>query len=210
VLSAQEDERRRIARELHDETTQQLTVLAMQLGMTTAGDAHSDDLLARSRALVTSMIDDVHRIIYHLRPSMLDDLGLLPAVKAYADRRFAESRVEVNCEFPPALPALAPELTTSLYRVAQEALNNIARHAHATAVLIACTVSDTDLALEIEDDGVGFDPQEMAQPRESGEGLGLLGMRERLALLGGRLEIESDAGRGTRVIAVVPINAAGA
>jgi signal transduction histidine kinase len=205
VISAQEEERRRIARELHDETTQQLTVLAMQLGLANADDAHTQELLARSRALVATMIDDVHRVIYDLRPSMLDDLGLLPAVRAYAEKRLGRTGIDVNCEFPPAMPPLSPEVTTALYRVAQEALTNIARHARATAVLIACTLNDAHVVLEIEDDGVGFVPARVSQPRETGEGLGLLGMRERLALLGGRLEIESEPGRGTRVIAMAPL-----
>jgi signal transduction histidine kinase len=205
VMTAQEEERRRIARELHDETTQQLTVLAMQLGLAVSQDAHTADLLARSRALVSTMIDDVHRVIFDLRPSMLDDLGLLPAVRAYADKRLAGSNVSVSYEFPPTLPPLSSELTTALYRVAQEAVNNIARHAHASAVLIACSFNDTHLVIELEDDGVGFEPEKLAQPRENGEGLGLLGMRERLTLIGGRLEIESDPGCGTRVVAVAPL-----
>jgi signal transduction histidine kinase len=205
VISAQEEERRRIARELHDDTTQQLTVLAMQLGLASAPDAHTRDLLTRSRALVATMIDSVHRVIYDLRPSMLDDLGLLPAVRTYAEKRLGPAGITVSCEFPATMPPLPSEVTTALYRVAQEALSNIGRHAHATAVLIACTLRGSDVVLEIEDDGVGFNPARVAQPRESGEGLGLLGMRERLALLGGQLEIESEPHRGTRIIAVAPL-----
>lgn len=205
VISAQEEERRRIARELHDETTQQLTVLAMQLGLAAPRDAHTEDLLGRARALVATMIDDIHRVIFDLRPSMLDDLGLLPAVQAYASKRLGAPGVQVSCEFPPAPPALTPELTTALYRVAQEAISNIARHARASAVMIACTIDDHHVVLEIEDDGAGFDPARVAQPKETGEGLGLLGMRERLALVGGQLDIESEPGRGTRVIARAPL-----
>jgi signal transduction histidine kinase len=210
VMSAQEEERRRIARELHDETTQQLTVLAMQLGLAMPHDAHTRELLERSRALVATMVDDIHRVIYDLRPSMLDDLGLLPAVRAFAEKRLVPAGVDVNCEFPISIPPLSPELTTALYRVAQEAVNNVARHAHASAVLIACTITDSHLTLEIEDDGAGFEPARVAQPRETGEGLGLLGMRERLTLVGGELEIESEPGRGTRVIASAPLPVHGA
>ena len=205
VISAQEEERRRIARELHDQTTQQLTALAMQLGSATAADAPTRALLERSHRLVTTMIDDVHRVIYDLRPSMLDDLGLLPAIRAYAERHLAAHGIRVHCEFPPVMPAIAPEATTALYRVVQEALTNISRHARAETVLIGCTVSEGHIVLEIEDDGVGFDPSRVAKPRESGEGLGLLGMRERLALLDGRLDVESETGRGTRVLAVLPL-----
>jgi signal transduction histidine kinase len=205
VISAQEEERRRIARELHDETTQQLTVLAMQLGMASATDDHTNELLARARALVAQMVDDVHRVIYDLRPTMLDDLGLLPAVRTYAEKRLAPAGIQVHCEFPAATPTLPAEVTTTLYRVAQEAMSNVARHARASAVFIACTVDGGHLTLEIEDDGVGFEPARVAQPRETGEGLGLLGMKERLTLLGGRLDIDSEPGHGTRVIAVAPL-----
>jgi signal transduction histidine kinase len=205
VISAQEEERRRIARELHDQTTQQLTALKMQLGSATRSDPQTADLLSRSQALVGAMIDDVHRIIHDLRPSMLDDLGLLPAIRAYADRHLAATGVDVHCEFPPAIPSLTPEATTALYRVAQEALTNVARHARADTVLIGCTVSAAQITLEIEDDGVGFDPAKVATPRETGEGLGLLGMRERLALLGGRVDVASERGRGTHVVVVLPL-----
>jgi signal transduction histidine kinase len=205
VISAQEEERRRIARELHDQTTQQLTALAMQLGAATAADAATRTLLARAHALVATMIDDIHRVIHDLRPSMLDDLGLLPAIRAYAERHLAAHGIRVQCEFPPAIPVMTPEATIALYRIAQEALSNISRHAHAETVLIGCTVNDTQIVLEIEDDGVGFNPATVAKPRENGEGLGLLGMRERLALLGGRLDVDSEAGLGTRVIAVLPL-----
>ena len=208
VISAQEEERRRIARELHDETTQQLTALALQIeSVSTATPEAAADTLARARALVRSAIDDLHRVIYDLRPSVLDDLGLLPAIRSYAETHLEPRGIEVHCEFPDAAPELSREATTALYRVGQEALTNVARHANAETVLIGCTVVDARIALEIEDDGVGFAPAAVARPRETGEGLGVLGMRERLALLGGRLEIESEPGRGTRVVAVLPLGA---
>ena len=136
---------------------------------------------------------------------MLDDLGLLPAVRAFAEKRLGAAGLQVSCEFPVLLPPLSPESTTTLYRVAQAALTNINRHARASTVLIACTVARNHVTLEIEDDGVGFEPALVAHPRETGEGLGLLGMRERLALLGGQLEIESEPGSGTRIIATAPL-----
>jgi signal transduction histidine kinase len=205
VISAQEEERRRIARELHDQTTQQLTALKMQLSSAASPDAQTAALLSRSQALVSTMIDDVHRVIYDLRPSMLDDLGLLPAIRAYAERHLAGKGIVVHCEFPPAIPALPAEATTALYRVAQEAVANIARHANAETVMIGCTVAGATIVLEVEDDGVGFDPEQVSKPRETGEGLGLLGMRERLALLGGRVDVESEVGRGTHVMIVLPL-----
>lgn len=192
VMSVQEEERRRIARELHDQTLQQLTALAMQVG-------------APARDIAHAAIDDLHRLIHGLRPSMLDDLGLLPAIGSYAEAQLGPRGIDVHCEFPDSLPDMPREVTTALYRVAQEAITNIARHAHAETVLIGCTAGDGRIVLEIEDDGRGFDPAVVTTPRESGQGLGLLGMRERLALLGGVLAIESEPGRGTRVVATVPI-----
>ncbi len=203
VISAQEEERRRIARELHDETTQQLTALAMQLESVAAAHPDAAGTLARASTLVRSMIDDLHRVIYDLRPSVLDDLGLLPAIRSYAETHLASRGIDVHCELPDALPDLSPEATTALYRVIQEALTNVARHAGAEAVLIGCTVAAGQIVLEVEDDGVGFSPETITRPSETGEGLGLLGMRERLALLGGRLEIESEPGQGTRVVATL-------
>jgi signal transduction histidine kinase len=204
ILSVQEDERRRIARELHDETTQQLTALALQLDMaaTHAPDAAT---LKPARQLVNTMIDGLHRVIYDLRPSVLDDLGLVSALRSYARANLEARGIAVHYELPDEMPVLAPEATTAVYRVAQEALTNVARHAGAEAVQIACSAADGILTIEIEDDGAGFDPASMSNPRRDGRGLGLLGMRERLALLGGRLEIDAAPGAGTRVTITVPL-----
>lgn len=208
VISAQEEERRRIARELHDETTQQLTALAMQIQSVAGSHPETSPLLAGSRDLVRTMIDDLHRVIYDLRPSMLDDLGLLPAIRSYAETHLASRGIEVHCELPGALPPISRDATTALYRVVQEALTNVARHARAETVFIGCEIAGGRIVMEIEDDGAGFDPDRAMQPKDTGEGLGLLGMRERLALLGGALDIESEPGRGTRVIAVLPLGGA--
>jgi signal transduction histidine kinase len=206
VLSVQEDERRRIARELHDQTTQQLTVLGLQLDAAARDTAAAN--LGPSRELVNTMIDDLHRLIYDLRPSILDDLGLLAAIRSFARTHLEPKGITVHCEFPDAIPELDPDATTAVYRVIQEALTNVMRHARADAVQLACAVSEGALTIEVEDDGVGFDPGRMSSPRLTGEGLGLLGMRERLALLGGRLVIDAAPGSGTRVLVSVPIGPA--
>jgi signal transduction histidine kinase len=208
VLSVQEDERRRIARELHDQTTQQLTVLGLQLDAAARGTASGPVNLAPARALVNTMIDDLHKLIYDLRPSILDDLGLLPAIRAYARTHLESKGITVHYELPDAVPDLDPDSATAVYRVVQEALTNVMRHAGADAVQLACTISGTALTIEVEDDGAGFDPARVSRPRRTGEGLGLLGMRERLALLGGRLVIDAAPGVGTRVVVSVPIGAA--
>ncbi|HSL21318.1 MAG TPA: sensor histidine kinase [Vicinamibacterales bacterium] len=207
VIAAQEEERKRLARELHDETSQQLTALAMQLDLIerAPGSAGCGPRLVEARALVGTMIDDLHRVIYDLRPSILDDLGLLPAIKWYAERRLASRGIAVQFEFPDAPPELSPEALIAVYRVAQEALSNVERHSQADTVLVACTVSPSELTIEVEDDGIGFDPEEMRQPRETGQGLGLLGMRERLSLFGGTCKVESQPGQGTRVVLTLPL-----
>lgn len=206
LMAAQEDERRRIARELHDETTQQLTALGLQLDMAVR-QGETGARLAPARELVNSMIDGLHRVIYDLRPSMLDDLGLLPAIREYARVHLQSRGVTVHCECADDPPSLDADVQTAVYRVVQEALTNVMRHAHAEAVQIACTVTGDSLTIEVEDDGVGFDPDRVSQPRSTGEGLGLLGMRERLALLGGTIDIDAAPGSGTRVTVSVPLQA---
>jgi signal transduction histidine kinase len=205
VISAQEEERRRIARELHDQTAQQLSALAMQLDAVSQAHPAVQPSLAHTQSLVVAAIDNLHEVIYGLRPAMLDDLGLLPAIRSHAEMRLGARGMQIHCEFPAIMPNLPPEAATTLYRVAQEALTNVERHARAEAVMIGCTVTGESIIMEIEDDGAGFDPAQMAQPRESGQGLGLLGMRERLALMGGELVIESEPGHGTRVVATLPL-----
>jgi signal transduction histidine kinase len=208
VIAAQEDERKRLARELHDETTQQLTALGLHLDMLARASGEGSPAAGRvreARALVDRMIDELHRVIFDLRPSMLDDLGLLAAIHSYAERRLAPRGIAVRFEFPDVHPDLAPEARTAIFRVVQEALSNIERHAQAETVLVACAVADDRLTIEVEDDGIGFDPSEVQQPRASGRGLGLLGMRERLSLLGGSIDVESEKGQGTRIVVSVPI-----
>ncbi len=199
VIAAQEEERKRLARELHDETLQQLTALGMHLDLMPGPKRP-----AEARRLVDQMIDDLHRVIYDLRPSILDDLGLLPAIHWYAER-LSSRGVAVQFEFPEAPLDLTPEARIAVYRVVQEALSNIERHANAETVLVACNVSADELTLEIEDDGKGFEPEKVRQPRENGQGLGLLGMRERLSLLGGTCNVESQPGQGTRVLIRLPL-----
>ncbi|MGE5816097.1 MAG: ATP-binding protein [Acidobacteriota bacterium] len=207
VIAAQEEERKRLARELHDETSQQLTALGMQLdliGRNVPAESPAAARLQDTRQLVGRMVDDLHRVIYDLRPSILDDLGLLPAIRWYAER-LTKRGVAVQFEFPEAPPDLTPEARIAVFRVVQEALSNVERHARAETVLVGCDIGSREMTIEVEDDGVGFEPEEMRQPRESGQGLGLLGMRERLALLGGTCTVESQRGNGTRVVIHLPL-----
>ncbi|HET7571921.1 MAG TPA: GAF domain-containing protein [Gaiellaceae bacterium] len=202
VVAAQELERRRLARELHDETGQALTSILLGLHrVEEASDGEQlRDALDGVRELVRATLHDVRRLAVELRPKALDDFGLVAALERLAES-FAE-QTGISIEFVPALPGgrLAPEIETALYRIVQEALTNIVKHAHAERVSVVLTGTERSVSAVVEDDGVGFDPERV---REGG--LGLLGMRERVALLGGRLTIESRPGAGTTFVAEVPL-----
>lgn len=193
VISAQEDERRRVARELHDETSQLLAALSMA---THAGAAAGSD----PREILDRLQDGVHRLIVNLRPAVLDDLGLAAAINMLADTQLRRGGIAVRCELSDLEQArLAPPIETAMFRIVQEAVLNIVRHSAATAVLIQGGMDGAHVWVEIEDDGQGFDPGAVQPDGESLRGVGLLGMRERAELLGGRLTIESAPGEGTRI-----------
>jgi signal transduction histidine kinase len=211
VISAQEDERRRLARELHDETSQTISALAMKIETALAawpGEA-SRERLAEARSLTLRTLEELHRLIFDLRPSVLDDLGLLSAIRWYAERHLASRGISVRCEFSGIEARLTPELETALFRVSQEAITNIAKHSRAETVLIQVLERDDSISIEIEDDGEGFDPSSLPPPAARERGLGLLGMRERVELFGGTIEIDSAPGQGTRIAITAPIQASG-
>ncbi len=210
VITAQEDERKRIARELHDETAQSLAALSMGLDVAARGlPAAEGRKVEEAAALAVRTLDEVRRLIVDLRPSVLDDLGLQSAILWYADRCLKPRGVTVRCEFGGLEGRLPVEYETTLFRVAQEAMTNIARHARAETVLVQCARRDGQLTLEIEDDGQGFDALALARPDDSGRGVGLLGMRERVELLGGTLQLDSAPGEGTRLSLTVPLTEVG-
>jgi signal transduction histidine kinase len=207
VITAQEDERKRIARELHDETSQALAVLAM--GIEAAQDAlrgGKTPRLDEVKAVAVRTLEDVHRLILDLRPSVLDDLGLLSAIQWYADRQLSTRGISVRCEFG-ELPRLPPEMETALFRVCQETMSNVARHAQASAALVQVGVEEGEVVIDIEDDGKGFDAAAVAL-REGRRSWGLLGIRERAEILGGTARIESAPGQGTHVEVRIPLPAA--
>jgi signal transduction histidine kinase len=207
TISAQEEERQRIARELHDETCQALVALVLRFEAALALSAPPEvrQRLVEGKALAAATLDEVHRLIFDLRPSILDDLGLVPAIRWLADRQLQPLGIAVRCELEDLDGRLGPEVETALFRAIQEALANVARHAEAEAVLIQLAGRDHALQIEIEDDGKGFDPAIVADPAPSGRGLGLMGIRERLELVGGRAHIDSSPGHGTRVTLEVPL-----
>jgi signal transduction histidine kinase len=202
VVAAQELERKRLARELHDETGQALTSILLGLKPLeqTAADDGSRAAVASLRELVVSTLQDVRRLAVELRPSALDDFGLVPALERLAETFREQTRIHIDIESSLGDDRLPSEVETTVYRIVQEALTNVAKHAEASRISILLTKRDGSVAAVIEDDGRGFDPGAVGD-----EGLGLAGMRERVGLLGGRLRIESAAGAGATLVAEVPL-----
>jgi len=213
LVHAQEDERQRIARELHDETGQKLTALGMGLAaleLTLNGnDPKRTHLLLRNlREVSDQAITELRNIMANLRPAQLDDLGLAPALRWYVGQyQAANPDIQVRLTIDKLPSRLPPEHETVLFRIAQEALTNIRRHARASQATIRLTNENGLVRLEIADDGIGFDTKQ--PPRHAvGSGLGLPGMRERVALVNGRLTVESAAGEGTRIVVELPLRTA--
>jgi signal transduction histidine kinase len=203
LITAHEDERRWLARELHDDITQRLAGLAIDSAKLTANDLSPSGLDAQRliRGGLVQLSEDVHDLSYRLHPSVLDDLGLVEALKAECDRIARSECVRVHIEAN-GLPLNIPkEIALGIYRIAQEALRNVGRHAKASIVNLSIAASDGGLQLAVTDNGCGFEPESHAR-RPS---LGRASMRERIRLLGGQLDIHSTPGGGTTVLAWVPI-----
>lgn len=204
LLSVQEEERRRIARDLHDDLGQQMTALHLKLQalhQTLAAGSAPAALLEQIQGFVKQLDDNLDLFTWELRPAALHHLGLPAALRDYV--RLWSKNYRIAAEFQEAnMPAgrFAPEVEANLFRIAQEALNNVHKHAQATSVGVLLTLRDGVLVLSIEDDGRGFD----ADAARPGTAIGLLGMNERAFLLNGTVEIESLAGGGTTVIVTVP------
>ncbi|TAM80652.1 MAG: HAMP domain-containing protein [Acidobacteria bacterium] len=206
VIRAQEEERRRIARELHDETSQVIGALALELdtAVATLPEGVSRERLLEARAIAVRTLDGIHRLSFDLRPSVLDDLGLFRAIKWYAERDLKKRGIAVRCETDEEDTRLSPEIETALFRAVQEAITNIVKHSGADAVLIQCATTPGAVTIEIEDDGRGFDQGSISDTAATGRGLGLAGIQERMEILGGKALIDSAPGRGTRVVLTVP------
>jgi two-component system sensor histidine kinase UhpB len=215
VITAQEEERRRVARELHDEAGQALTavIIGLERGLASMPDTYAADLPVQPRQLISNLrdlaaqtLDEVRKLALELRPSVLDDLGLVAALRQYVraagDRSGLESHLTLTgIEEGERLP---PSVETALFRIAQEALTNAIRHARASSVQVRLRRTESLVSLEIRDDGVGLPA---LTPSSNGEHLGLFGMRERARLLGGEFVATPVSPRGTLVQVSVPITA---
>jgi PAS domain S-box-containing protein len=200
LLRVQEEERRRISRDLHDDINQRLALLAMDIEAVERqlnfSPGHVHEAIRTIQDRVVELSDVVRHLAYQLHPSILDDLGLPIALQRLVDDFTARSHIQGSFGHK-NIPAVVPqEVATCLYRVAQESLNNVARHAAASRVDVELTQSRSGLTVTITDNGVGFDSE---QPRHGAHGLGLLGMKERVALVHGELQVSSAVGKGTRV-----------
>jgi two-component system sensor histidine kinase UhpB len=211
IINAQEEERKRVARELHDETSQVLTSLLISLAVLeesiTSPEARSR--IAETRLLAHQTLRAIRNLSLDLRPSALDDLGLLPALRWYIKEYQQKFPLTVNFQASGLKERLPTEIETVVYRIVQEALTNIARHAHAHTVLVRVEGDAETIQITICDDGRGFNTERHLRTFEPGQehGWGLVGMRERASLLGGTLQITSEPGHGTTIYTRVPIQA---
>lgn len=204
LLEVQENERRRLARELHDEVMQTLTALKLNLGAVAQASTTVTQQLEESVETVDDLVEQIRNLSLDLRPSMLDDLGLVAALKWYCERQ--ARRLALPIVFVAAPPPFRPslEIETTCFRVVQEALTNTAKHAQATQVWVNLQHQEGTLSLTFRDNGIGFDVAGMRLHAERGSGIGLRGMEERLWLVGGHLDITSMPGHGTEIRARVP------
>jgi signal transduction histidine kinase len=209
VTAAQEEERQRIARELHDGVGPALASLNLRL-RTAAKSVQPNPVAAQELKeladLTQANIQDIRRLIYDLRPAVLDELGLVAALNDYVTRYQQEQGLSVTLDLPDGKDRLPAPLETTLFRVIQEALTNAARHAKAKRVDVTLDWDAAEVNLRIADDGQGFDPREAAARAKGGQHLGLWSMRERIEQLGGRLQIDSRPGSGTTIEGTVPLS----
>jgi two-component system, chemotaxis family, CheB/CheR fusion protein len=206
ILTAQEEERKKISRELHDEVVQTLVGINVELSGLVHGNSPDvkilKDKITHTQRLVESSVDAVHRFARELRPAVLDDLGLIPALLSYCKGLAERKKLKIRLAAFRAVETLESDRRTVLFRVAQEALNNVARHARATRVKLTISRIPGAVRMEISDNGKAFPVRKILRART--KRLGLVGMRERVEMVGGRLTIESTLGKGTTVRAEIP------
>jgi signal transduction histidine kinase len=200
LVRAEEGERRRLARDLHDESAQTLTAVRLEVGLLRErADPATDEGLGRILDLVDHGIGAIRRVINDLRPSPLDDLGLLAAIRALAEAQVERGGPEIAVDLPAALPAIGSDLELALYRAVQEALANVVRHAAAPTATVSLAVSDAAIEIVIADRGRGFPPGTDLASFEHDGRLGLVGMRERIGTFGGTVDVAGSDGVTVRI-----------
>ncbi len=203
LIGAHEEQRALLARELHDDLTQRVAVLAIEAGRAelTASDASQERAMRSVREGLVRLSEDIHSLAYQLHPSVLAELGLAEALRAECERQGRRGQIEFSLDLDPLPAVLGREVALCLFRIAQEALNNVSRHSSATTASVTLRQVDHGLLVAIRDDGVGFDPAKPGARRS----LGLASMRERARLVNGTLDVESAPDRGTTIVAWVPL-----
>ena len=208
LLTAQDDERRRISRELHDDVNQRLAMLTLEVESLQADVPRSPrvsaERLGAIRDRLVELSDDVHGLAYGLHPSVLDHLGLRAALRSHVSDLQRHEAIRIDLRIGELAEPLPPDVSACLYRVAQAALRNVVKHARAGRATVEVEPDDGGVRLSVSDDGIGF-----AVPARSAEGLGILGMQERVRLVGGRFALSSKLGGGSRVTVWVPLPGGG-
>ena len=203
-----EEEKRSIARDLHDETSQVLASLHAYLeaaiGNLPSNATRSKELLEKARNLSTTILDGVHELIYQLRPVMLDELGLVDAIKALMESSLEVSGVNVSLKVIGEVRRMPAPVEIAIYRIVQETFNNILKHARAKNVLVRLSFRRNHIEVSVKDDGIGFNIQEVFESKDKIRGMGLIGIRERVELMKGVLNIKSSPGKGTEIILKIP------
>lgn len=209
AIGAQEEERIRIARSLHDDTAQMISMLIINIEqmqkMIPQDDPRLCQQVQESHNVATILLENLRKVIWDLRPSILDDLGLVPAIRWYAQTHLKERGVQFEMKGGMGAMRLPPHLETTLFRILQEAVSNILRHANASKVIIKIRPEEEDVVLEIQDDGRGFDVQQTTRDALTRKQLGLLGMQERVSLVNGTLRVDSTPGEGATLRIHVPL-----
>jgi signal transduction histidine kinase len=210
IIKTQEEERKRISRELHDEASQALIAAKINLEMVKKSLPSSLEKattrLAETSSLLVRTLENLRRMSYDLRPLMLDDLGLIPTLRWYTESYAKRFGIPINFKITALDKRLNLETETAIYRIVQEALTNIVKYAQAKEVNISLEKKGSRLIARVEDDGKGFKIKTSVLGEKHSQGSGILGMKERVYNLGGTFHIESKQGRGTKLLVEIPLN----
>lgn len=204
IIEAQENERRRISRELHDGLGQLLSAAKLNFGMIDFVNQNNrektTDIVKQVDSIISKAIVEARRIAHDLRPTTLDDFGLIPALRILCQEFSKITGIKVKFQVSPTLERIDPKVEIAIYRIIQESFNNISKYAEATEVSLDLYRKDTQVFVRVKDNGKGFDPEAVVKTKKAGGGFGLLNMKERAELIGGKVEIISSAGAGTELL----------
>jgi signal transduction histidine kinase len=210
TINLQEEERKSISRSLHDDTGQALTMLIFNLDQMESrlpsGEEELANLISNTRILAANALNELRRIVFGLRPAILDDLGLVSAIRWYARSNLDNEKTNISIEAGDPIPDLPSKITTTLFRIAQEGINNIVRHADAKNVQISIALSESHIRLCIKDDGRGIEQSLLSSDYVKADHLGLLGLQERVELLGGEFHLETNPGSGVCLEVDLPLS----